>query len=94
MQATFILEDFPITREFGDGEQELLLTVEVAVYPGSPGRMYMPNGDPGYPPEPSELEVLSALDPLTSKDWRDDLTEADIDRLWDEVNEALADGPD
>lgn len=26
--------------------------------PGRPGRNYMPNGDPGYPDEPPELDVF------------------------------------
>lgn len=26
--------------------------------PGRPGRMYMPNGDPGYPDEPAELQII------------------------------------
>ena len=28
-------------------------------WPGRPGRWYMPNGDPGYPDDPAELEVVS-----------------------------------
>jgi hypothetical protein len=27
--------------------------------PGDPGCWYLPNGDPGYPPEPGEIEILS-----------------------------------
>lgn len=27
---------------------------------GSPGRMYLPNGDPGYPDEPGEFEMEEA----------------------------------
>jgi hypothetical protein len=33
--------------------------VEFNATPGSPGRMYMANGDPGYPDEPVEIEILS-----------------------------------
>ena len=33
------------------------LPVRYEYEPGSPGRMYMPNGDPGYPPEPAELWI-------------------------------------
>ena len=44
--------------------------------PGSPGRMYLANGDPGYPDEPPEVEILSVklegndqdLDELFSED--------------------------
>ena len=31
------------------------------LYPGRSGRWYMPNGDPGYPDEPAECEVESAI---------------------------------
>jgi len=27
--------------------------------PGRPGRAYMPNGDPGYPDDPPELEITA-----------------------------------
>lgn len=40
------------------GESEL--EVEVSVTLGRPGRMYLSNGDPGYPDEPGEVEVLGA----------------------------------
>lgn len=33
--------------------------VEFNATPGSPGRMYLANGDPGYPEEPAEIEILS-----------------------------------
>lgn len=35
------------------------LYVTFNYYKGSPGHMYMRNGDPGDPPEPSEIEMLS-----------------------------------
>ncbi|MFA5165391.1 MAG: hypothetical protein WC481_07500 [Candidatus Omnitrophota bacterium] len=44
-----------------DGE----LFVVFSFYPGSPGRMYLRNGDPGFPDEPSEIEIISVS---TSKD--------------------------
>lgn len=62
---------------------ELEVEVEFNFYPGSPGRMYMPNGDPGYPPEPDELEVLSVA--LTTAEGKADilpyLTEAYVEEL-------------
>lgn len=30
--------------------------------PGRPGCNYLPNGDPGYPPEPAEVEIYSVRD--------------------------------
>lgn len=32
--------------------------VEFRVSPGRPAVMYLPNGDPGYPEDPAELEVI------------------------------------
>jgi len=33
------------------------LIVEFDYTPGSPGTMYAPNGDPGDPPEPDDLDI-------------------------------------
>jgi DnaJ-class molecular chaperone len=38
-------------------EKEHSVEVEFDYSPGRPGRMYMPNGDPGYPEEPEELVI-------------------------------------
>lgn len=40
-----------------DGDFCIMLDIYGTCSPGSPGRMYMPNGDPGYPPEPPEVEI-------------------------------------
>lgn len=37
---------------------EHAIEVTYSYSPGRPGRMYMPNGDPGYPDEPAEWELL------------------------------------
>lgn len=41
----------------------LISDVELAVRytytPGLPERQYMPNGDPGHPAEPAEVEILA-----------------------------------
>ena len=36
---------------------QIEVDVELEYYPGCEMRMYMPNGDPGYPAEPPEAEV-------------------------------------
>ena len=41
---------------------DLDLKVEYEYYKGHKGRMYMKNGDPGYPDEPSEVEILTVTD--------------------------------
>ena len=38
---------------------ELPITVEFDYSPCRPGCLYMPNGDPGYPDEPNELNITS-----------------------------------
>jgi hypothetical protein len=43
----------------GFGEYDM--KVEIEYHSGRPGRWYMPNGDPGYPPEPDEIEILDVL---------------------------------
>ena len=42
-----------VTLHFGNWTLE----VEGHYSPGRPGRMYLPNGDPGYPDEPPEFEI-------------------------------------
>jgi hypothetical protein len=41
------------------GEQEAV--VEFAYWRGRPGVHTMPNGDPGYPDDPDELEIISVV---------------------------------
>jgi len=45
---------FDATVEYDDGHEVL-----VRVTPGHPAVMYLPNGDPGYPADPPEVEVLA-----------------------------------
>ena len=40
------------------GENDIVFDVKYT--PGTPDVMYLSNGDPGYPGDPAELEVLSA----------------------------------
>ena len=55
MNATF---SQTVTLDFGAlGEQEV--PVDYTYSAGRPGKMYMPNGDPGYPEEPAEAEILN-----------------------------------
>jgi hypothetical protein len=47
-----------VTLDFGClGEHEV--QADYSYSPGRPGKMYMPNGDPGYPEEPAEIEILN-----------------------------------
>lgn len=35
--------------------------VHAKFHEGRPGRNYMPNGDPGYPDDPPEVEVIAVM---------------------------------
>jgi hypothetical protein len=56
---------------YTDDDHEIVCTC--TIYEGRPGRMYMPNGDPGYPDEPPECVIEFAM--LNGKDIADELTE-------------------
>ena len=44
---------------FDDDYNTFTIKAESYLYPGDPGRRYMPNGDPGYPPSDPELDEVS-----------------------------------
>ena len=55
------------------GEQEVV--VEYTYTPGTPDVMYLKNGDPGYPGDPPEVEILSMfavlkISPTSSGQWK------------------------
>jgi len=64
-----------ITRESDDGE--VVIEVEYKFYPGSPAVMYLSNGDPGYPAEPNEVEIVSAK----ANGVEVELTDAEIEQV-------------
>lgn len=47
-----------VTR--GEDETEIDVTIIGTYYPGLKGRRHLANGDPGYPDEPSDAELLHA----------------------------------
>jgi hypothetical protein len=51
-----------ITTEIEVNDEPIEVTIEAEFIPGQPGRRYMPNGDPGYPDEPDEINILSITD--------------------------------
>lgn len=50
------------------------LVIDFDYTPGRPGRMYLRNGDPGYPPDPEERSInvveLMVRSSITGDDWR------------------------
>ena len=63
--------------------------VEATYTPATPGRMYLKNGDPGYPPEPEEIEIIE-VDGIAVGD----LTDDEIKEIEMEVAEAYDSGDD
>jgi hypothetical protein len=51
-----------VVTEIEVNDEPIEVTIEAEFIPGMPGRRYMPNGDPGYPDEPDEINILSVLD--------------------------------
>jgi len=68
--------------DFGNlGEHEV--QVDYTYSAGRPGKMYMPNGDPGYPDEPAEAEILNVW--LYGLDVLQYLTDKALDSLLDTI---------
>lgn len=49
--------------------------------PGRPGCNYLPNGDPGYPPEPAEVEIYSIRDKQYGVDLMELVSDEEYARL-------------
>lgn len=67
------------------GEQELCVEYEYS--PSTPDVMYLPNGDPGYPGDPEEFEILKVSLDGENVTWIFDRCEA----LWDAAIEKARD---
>lgn len=66
-----------------DVEHEVLFRY----YPGHPGCWYRPNGDPGDPPEPDEVEIIGVYRPHPQGDREDvDVTDKYADELAESDN--------
>jgi len=61
---------------------EVLVTVDAEYTAGRPGRMYMSNGDPGYPEEPDEVDIIM----VTGEDGVEyEPTKEELERIEEEV---------
>ena len=69
------------------GDECIDVVVGYDFSPGRPGRHTMPNGDPGYPDDPSELQIYSIVDADTKAEL--ELTVEQADELQERV-EGLA----
>ncbi len=79
---THTVESF---HEFG-------LTVEYTFQRGAPAVMYLRNGDPGYPAEPDEIEIVAVR--LNGHDIKPLLSDRFLDDLEEELAENHDDSPD
>ena len=67
-----------------DGD-EVLVTVDAEFTAGCAGRMYMSNGDPGYPEEPDGVEIIT----VTGDDGVEyEPTKEELQRIDEEVRDA------
>jgi hypothetical protein len=76
-----ITADLPLQPARG-GEGETVYVKADITYtylPGTPGCRTLSNGDPGWPPEPAEVEVLSAV-LIDERKPGDPVTEAELER--------------
>lgn len=79
MSATF---SQTTTLDFGSlGEHEV--EVQYTYSPGRPGEMYLRNGDPGYPPDPAEAEIIAVY--LFGLDILSQLPDKSYDSLHDTI---------
>lgn len=68
-----------VTLKNGD---EVDVEVGYNYTPGCPGKMYYANGDPGYPEEPAEVEIVSIKEAETGREIQDEeLAEGELERL-------------
>ena len=72
----------------GDLGEDIEAKIEYTYTEGYPERQYLPNGDPGYPAEPADVEI----DSMFIVDWgvsvpSDTLTESTYDMIYDMIVE-------
>ena len=76
----------------------LWVTIEYRYTPGRPARLYLRNGDPGYPADPAEVELVSVHLPSDFPDvpqkYQDMLDEWAIEWLADDENDAIGKAQD
>ncbi len=75
-------------------EQDRRVIIEYDYTAGSPATMYAPNGDPGHPGEPSDVEILSVTDNDTGEDLMAAVDMDSIEQYVLENHEPEPSGPD
>ena len=59
------------------------LEIQFSYTPGRPAVMYLPNGDPGYPADPAEVDIEEI------HVWGVDVTKSVPDRIYDYLKERI-----
>lgn len=72
---------------------EIEVEVTCAYSPGTPDVWYMPNGDPGYPGDPAECEILKVIAPNGENitflfDGNDAFETLIAEEAWEKYNES------
>lgn len=74
----------------GDLGEDIEATLEYTYIPGTKDVMWLPNGDPGYPGDPSEIEIESFM--MLGKDFDFfQLTEAAQDMIYQKIEDKFHD---
>jgi hypothetical protein len=81
-----------------EGQDDIPVIVEAHCHPGSPGARTLSNGDPGYPPDPAEVEIGKVVLASDKTDITDRLSPETIrtleDRVAEEADARAEAGPD
>ena len=81
------------TTLYGDDGETL--KVEFNFHPGTPDVYYLPNGDPGYPGDPPELEILEVRNEAGQViELSEELEELYTLQIFENLNDHLPDEPD
>lgn len=70
------------TIDYGD----LKWTVEYDYSPPVRGRQYLPNGDPGYPDEPEEIDLCGVYLANSGTDLLEFLSDTTLERLKEKIS--------
>lgn len=64
-----------------------VLIVDYGYYAGCPAKLYLRNGDPGYPAEPPEVEITKVLVKPNGDDISELLSADAIDKMCEAISE-------
>jgi hypothetical protein len=88
MEPMKVTIDWPV---YDEQDNETVYEIECACYAGTPDVPYLRNGDPGYPGDPAECEILKvSLNGVEVKDW-ENIKGFDVSKIEDAAYEAAND---